>query len=165
LIKIEFRYDSSVSRDDIAFIPKQPGLYSFFTEDGTLIYVGQTTDLNRRIKAHFKGFTNTNKFCDYFHTCSFFFEEDLTNRLIYEFYILQTNPQLLNHVNNVHSLSTFQKSSNVKVVEDYRCYYILRNNQQCSNAPTKNGYCFLHGGSGTSRKDLLDQALKQLNDI
>jgi hypothetical protein len=41
-------------REDLARIPARPGIYRFRGEDGNLLYVGKSRDLNRRVASYFR---------------------------------------------------------------------------------------------------------------
>ncbi|MFC4183052.1 GIY-YIG nuclease family protein [Saccharococcus thermophilus] len=164
MIDIRVDFDLTVKRNELSKIPKKPGIYVFYTESNVPIYVGQTDNLNRRIKAHFKGFTNTSRFCDYFHSCSIKIVEDKVHRAIYELYLILTYGDVVN-IRGAVRRSDLHKSSEVTKSESYKCLHVLKNGEQCSNRPTLNGYCYLHGGEGKSRREILDEAIKSIENL
>lgn len=40
-------------KSQIAKLPKEPGIYQFFAGDGTLLYVGKSVDIKKRVKSYF----------------------------------------------------------------------------------------------------------------
>lgn len=136
------------------------GIYIFFGWDEKPLYVGQALDLRVRVNSHFKGFTNTAGFSDYFGKCSVFFEEDKLHRQIYEIYLINTLGCPLN-INLNNRLLKWELSRGPAILNDSsRCGFIKRDGQQCAQRPHSNGFCHYHGGNGVSRKKVVEDALE-----
>lgn len=44
----------NVSREEYEKLPKQPGVYYFWNENGELLYVGKSKDIKKRVASHFR---------------------------------------------------------------------------------------------------------------
>jgi hypothetical protein len=45
--------ERAFTRETLAALPEEPGIYRFFSQEGELLYVGKSKNLRRRIAAHF----------------------------------------------------------------------------------------------------------------
>jgi hypothetical protein len=83
--------------DDYVKIPRIGGVYLFYSENNTILYVGKTNDLGLRINGHLSGRSgNTKCFKHLFHKATMYFIESEADRDIYETYFINKLSPLFN---------------------------------------------------------------------
>lgn len=162
MIKIEVPEPSGlVRKGECKSIPKdKAGVYLFYGESGRLLYVGQTIDLKTRIYAHFTGCTNTSRVHKEFEYCAYFFEDKLTSREIYEYYMIN---ELLPEYNKGKNRNSITPNEEIRVRSNpIRCKGIRVNGEKCKSYANTNGYCQLHGGNGITFSSVKQKAIAKV---
>lgn len=154
------KYDLSVSKDKLDQIPKKSGVYFLFNKENELIYIGIAKDLNMRLYFHFHGKTHTFLFIHIFHTCSMFFENDQTNRSIYELYLINDLKPPLNVKGNTEFKQIYCRKNSV-YADGFKCRSIKNDGEPCKRAAHTNGYCSFHGGNGITKQVMVDKAVRE----
>lgn len=87
-------------------IPNSGGLYFFYDEEYTLLYVGKAAHLSDRIKAHLQGYSNTKDVKQHFEYIRYILLTDAELRETYETYYINTmQPKL-----NIEKTFTYESS-------------------------------------------------------
>jgi hypothetical protein len=152
-------YEYDLLHSEIDLLPKKPGVYILFNEKGKALYVGMTTNLQKRILEHFYNrISNIYKFRGQFHRVKAFTENEYLNRRIYEIY-------LIHHFQTDLNIAGKDLSKPKDKPNSTRCKFIKSDDSRCKKQAHTNGYCGTHGGNGRSMHTMIHEAIVKYHEI
>jgi excinuclease UvrABC nuclease subunit len=91
----EFEFD--LQNFDLNELKKKQGIYKFYSENGTLLYIGKSTNINKRIHQHLSKKSHIEEeYISKFRFLKGFYEESELDTSLYEVFMINTLRPSLN---------------------------------------------------------------------
>lgn len=128
------------------------------------LYVGQTSDLKKRIKQHIGGTTNTSAYIYAVQKASLIYETDIDIRLAVEAYLIRKFSDTVRNRINFWKYKNLSDRNFYPVVRPRMfgvCKAITTSGERCRRYAHSNGFCNVHGGDGITGLKIQELALEE----